>query len=131
MWIVARLPVYIGKCYIGAASNELLCKHADLIIPLPAGNGTEDEEECAEKLKTNIQEAHDAARKVMKLNVGKMKRAYDVKLWTRQYDPGDAVYMLDSATAKGKFRKLVSTMERSWGGGTNDNALPVPCKDDG
>ena len=35
-----------------------------------------------------------------------MKRAYDVKLWTRQYDPGYAVYILDSATAKGKCRKL-------------------------
>ena len=39
---------------------------ADLIFPLPTGNGIEDEDKYAEKLKTSIQEAHEVARKVLK-----------------------------------------------------------------
>lgn len=79
---------------------------ADLIFPLPRPTDTEEEGEYVEKLQTSMQEAHQVARKVLKQNVERMKRLYDVKLWTRVYKPGDAVYILNSATVKNKCRKL-------------------------
>ena len=36
----------------------------------------------------------------------RMKRDYDVKVRVRELKPGDLVYQLDTATIKGKSRKL-------------------------
>ena len=35
-----------------------------------------------------------------------MKRDYDLKVYTRVYDKGDLVYILDTATIKGQTKKL-------------------------
>jgi hypothetical protein len=38
--------------------------------------------------------------------ISKMKRDYDVKILEKQYKKGDLVYVLDTASIKGKCRKL-------------------------
>ena len=35
-----------------------------------------------------------------------MKRDYDLKVFTRVYDKGDLVYILDTAAVKGQAKKL-------------------------
>jgi hypothetical protein len=42
----------------------------------------------------------------LKLVQKRMKRDYDVKVRVRDLKPGDLVYQLDTATIKGKSRKL-------------------------
>jgi len=37
-----------------------------------------------------------------------MKKSYDLKILFRPYDKGDVVYILDTATTKGKSKKLLS-----------------------
>ena len=41
-----------------------------------------------------------------------MKRDYDMKVYARAYEEGDIVDILDTATVKGKYRKL----SHSWKG---------------
>lgn len=45
-------------------------------------------------------------RESIKLAPKRMKRDYDVKVRVRELKPGDLVYQLDTATIKGKSRKL-------------------------
>ena len=42
-----------------------------------------------------------------------MKRNYDLRLLERNYEVGDAVYMLDTATLKGKCKKLCPPLEET------------------
>lgn len=53
-----------------------------------------------------IEGAHRVARENLKLAQRRMKRDYDVKVRFREFKPGDLVYQLDTATIKGKSRKL-------------------------
>ncbi len=59
-------------------------------------------------LMKNIQAAHNAARKKLQTSLRRMKRDYDVRVLQRSYAVGDVVYVLDTATLKGKCRKLCS-----------------------
>ena len=59
-------------------------------------------------LESNIKEAHRVARENLGESVEKMKRDYDLRLFSRQYKVGDIVYMLNSASVKGKCKKLGS-----------------------
>jgi len=38
----------------------------------------------------------------------RMKKSYDLKILFRPFDKGDVVYILDTATMKGKSKKLLS-----------------------
>jgi ketosteroid isomerase-like protein len=50
--------------------------------------------------------AHEVARNMLNSTQKKMKRDYDVKILEKQYEKGDLVYVLDTASIKGKCRKL-------------------------
>ena len=55
-------------------------------------------------------QAHEIAKENLK--VSRNKQDYDFKIVSHQYSPGDLVCQLDTATVKGKRRKLTS----SWKG---------------
>ena len=55
-----------------------------------------------------VQRAHETARNNLKTSLKRMKRNYDLRVLARVYKEGDAVYVLDTATIKGKCRKLSS-----------------------
>jgi hypothetical protein len=57
-------------------------------------------------LKTAIEGFHRVARDTLKQSQKRMKRDYDVKVRARELKLGDLVYQLDTATVKGKTRKL-------------------------
>ena len=65
-----------------------------------------DPDEYVAELTTKIQEAHNAARVKLETSTRRMKRHYDLRILERPYKEGDAVYLLDTASAKGKSRKL-------------------------
>ena len=50
--------------------------------------------------------AHDCARNTLKTSLKRMKRNYDLRVLQRPYAEGDVIYLLDTATVKGKSRKL-------------------------
>ena len=54
----------------------------------------------------NIQAAHELAREELRSSQAIAKRDYDLKTFTRSYSVGDAVYILDTSTPKGKCSKL-------------------------
>jgi hypothetical protein len=57
-------------------------------------------------LENAIKNAHEVARKTLNSTQKKMKRDYDVKILEKQYKKGDLVHVLDTASIKGKCRKL-------------------------
>jgi hypothetical protein len=57
-------------------------------------------------LERATQMAHETASSRLKTSEERMKRDYDLKEFTRSYNLGDLVYVLDTATVKGKCRKL-------------------------
>lgn len=60
----------------------------------------------AQELTTKMQQAHKAARSIMKTASKRMKRNYDLRVLERNYGVGDVVYLLDTAALKGKCKKL-------------------------
>ena len=78
---------------------------AHLMFPHPATKTT-DVNEYVAKLTSSIQKAHDTARKTLKTSLHRMKRDYDLRVLERSYEEGDLVYLLDTASVKGKCRKL-------------------------
>jgi transposase InsO family protein len=56
----------------------------------------------------NMRKAHNVARETLKTSLKRMKRDYDLRVLLRPYSEGDVVYILDTAGAKGKSRKLTS-----------------------
>lgn len=59
-------------------------------------------------LMKNIRAAHNVARDTLKTSLRRMKRDYDIRLLQRTYAVGDVVYLLDTASIKGKCKKLSS-----------------------
>jgi transposase InsO family protein len=57
---------------------------------------------------STLGDAHQKARAMLKTTSRRMKRNYDLRILERPYKQGDLVYILDSATVKGKCRKLCS-----------------------
>jgi len=72
----------------------------------PGDTGLLKGERYARELGSAIEGAHRVARENLKLAQRRMKRDYDVKVRFREFKPGDLVYQLDTATIKGKSRKL-------------------------
>ena len=72
----------------------------------PGKTGQADGDQYVGQLQTAIEGAHRVARENLKLAQKRMKRDYDVKVRFRELKPGDLVYQLDTATIKGKSRKL-------------------------
>ena len=59
-------------------------------------------------LMSNIQAAHNTARNQLNSSLKRMKRDYDLRILQRPYKEGDMIYLLDTATIKGKCKKLSS-----------------------
>jgi len=64
--------------------------------------------EFVKDLTEGLKKSHESARKKLKTTTRRMKRDYDLRILLRPYEQGDVVYLLDSAVAKGKSRKLCS-----------------------
>jgi len=79
---------------------------AELMFGGPGKTGQPDGDQYVGELQTAIEGAHRVARENLKLAQKRMKRDYDVKVRVRELKPGDLVYQLDTATIKGKSRKL-------------------------
>ena len=80
---------------------------ADLVFPLPASarQPSTPDDYCAEMAQA-IEKAHEAARTTLRSTQKRMKRDYDLKVRTREFNEGDWVYLLDTASIKGKCKKL-------------------------
>ena len=57
-------------------------------------------------LEKALQIAHETARGRLRTSEERMKRDHDLRVHSRAYEKGDLVYILDTATVKGKCRKL-------------------------
>lgn len=68
----------------------------------------ENYDEYVSGLVKTMQSAHDFARTTLKTSMKRMKRNYDLRVLQRAYAEGDVIYLLDTATVKGKSRKLTS-----------------------
>ena len=55
-----------------------------------------------------IENAHECARSTLKTSLKRMKRSYDLRVLLRPCAEGDSVYLLDTASVKGKSRKLLA-----------------------
>jgi hypothetical protein len=66
----------------------------------------ENEEQYVTNLRNNIQKIHEIARKTLRTAQETMKRDYDSKMREVEYQPGDFVYVLDTAHIKGRAKKL-------------------------
>ena len=91
-----------NKLMLGRETNQ----PADLIFPLPSAESSGSKDEYVADLTHTLLQAHDAARTKLRATQERMKRDYDVKVHCREFQEGDRVYILDTATKKGKARKL-------------------------
>lgn len=94
----------------GFSANKLMLGRevnmpAALVFPVARKEGVTPEG-YVEQLQQDIAEAHQMARNQLKTSIKRMKRNYDLRIMTRAYEEGDAVYVLDTATIKGKCKKL-------------------------
>ena len=80
---------------------------ADLVYPIPTPAPVSMEDYAA-NLSQSILQAHETARATLRSTQRHMKRDYDVKVHLREFKEGDRVYVLDTATPKGKSRKLLA-----------------------
>jgi hypothetical protein len=79
---------------------------AELMFGSPGNTGQPEGDQYVEELQTAIEGAHRVARETLKQSQKRMKRDYDVKVRVKELKLGDLVYQLDTATVKGKTRKL-------------------------
>ena len=91
-----------NRLMLGRETNQ----PADLVFPLPCTNGDQPGEEYVRGLEQSLKHAHEVARRTLKTTQERMKRDYDLRVHAHAYDVGDCVYVLDTATVKGKCRKL-------------------------
>ena len=87
-----------NKMMLGREINQ----PADLMFRTP------EKEEFVTELQEAMVSAHETARKTLQTAQMRMKRDYDVKVLQREFQVGDLVYVLDSATTKGVNKKLTA-----------------------
>ena len=69
--------------------------------------------------------AHETARKKLRATQKRMKRDYDVKVYRREFQEGDRVYLLNTAVVKGiQGQEAESTPEGACG--NREEILPLP-----
>jgi hypothetical protein len=81
----------------------------DLVFPIRTEQHHDDEDQYVADLMNSITIAHETARDTLKTTQSILKRDYDLKVLEHPYKVGDVVYVLDTATVKGKCRKLSPT----------------------
>ena len=80
---------------------------ADIMFPSPNSGPDEGTDKYVKDLVQNMKEAHETARRTLKTSQKRMKTKYDLRVLQRSYQEGDVVYLLDTASVKGKCRKLL------------------------
>ena len=78
---------------------------ADLMFP-PKQKDLKGTEQYVNDLAAQIRKAHKVGRNSLKTSQRAMKRNNDLPVLQRTYGEGDLIYMLDTATTKGRFKKL-------------------------
>ena len=68
----------------------------------------EDYGEYVSGLMKTMENAHEWARSTLNTSLKRMKRNYDLRVLLRPSAEGDSVYLLDTASVKGKSRKLLA-----------------------
>jgi hypothetical protein len=79
---------------------------AELMFGSPGNTGQPKGDQYVGKLQTAIGGAHRVAREILKQSQRRMQRDYEVKVRVRELKLENLVYQLDTATVKGKTRKL-------------------------
>ena len=79
---------------------------AHVMFPDVAVKHSENVNEFVSNMVTNMEKAHSTARASLKTSTRRMKRNYDLRILKRTYEKGDVVYILDTASLKGKCKKL-------------------------
>ena len=64
--------------------------------------------EYVSSLMKTMENAHECARSTLKTSLKRIKRSYGLRVLLRSYAEGDSVYLLDTASVKGKSRKLLA-----------------------
>ena len=80
---------------------------ADIVFPSPNITSNENVDSYVQDLVSNMKNAHETARKTLKTSQKILKARYDLRVLQRPYQEGDIVYLLDTASVKGKCRKLL------------------------
>ena len=83
-----------------------ICLPTDLVLRPPKEDNIEDEHEYVIMLKEAIRKTHEFARKKLQTNQEYMKKDYDLNVRKTEYKPRYFVYILDTATRKGRNKKL-------------------------
>ena len=78
---------------------------AHLMFPL-AGEKSQNPGNCVGKLTANLLKAHEVARSNLKTTTKRMKRDYDLRILERNYEVGDVVHILNTASVKGQCKKF-------------------------
>lgn len=79
---------------------------ADLMFSSAQDKQQVDPESYVSQLGDTLRKTHEIARDTLKTSQRRMKRNYDLRVLERAYQEGDVVYVLDTASIKGKCRKL-------------------------
>jgi ketosteroid isomerase-like protein len=97
-----ELCVPVSTEVLGCETNQ----PADLMFDEGQEKTYSGSDEYVMGLENANRNAHEVARNMLNSTQKKMKRDYDVKILEKQYEKGDLVYVLDTASIKGKCRKL-------------------------
>ena len=81
---------------------------ADIVFPSPNLVPEDDTDAFVQKLVHNMKKAHETARNTLRTSQKVLKAKYDLRVLQRCYQEGDVVYLLDTASVKGKCKKLSS-----------------------
>ena len=79
---------------------------ADLVFPFPQQPNTNTLPEYVSELEQTLKQTHKMAREVLITTQKIMKKNYDLRALAKKYKLGDPIYLLDTATIKGKCKKL-------------------------
>lgn len=95
----------------GFTTNKLMLGRevktpADPLYPAPKQKDTVDFEVYVVDLEQALQSAHETATGRLRTSEERMMRDYDLKVFSRAYEEENLVYILDTATVKGKCHKL-------------------------
>jgi len=69
-------------------------------------NQIKEPSDYVKSLKNTLEDVHQIVRENFQSAQFRQKRDYDVKLFRKQYNAGDAVYRVDSTTRIGQSKKL-------------------------
>ncbi|XP_071123484.1 uncharacterized protein [Mytilus edulis] len=94
----------LNKLMLGRETNQ----PADLMFGSQSERKYEGADSYIIDLEKAIKSAHTIARDKLKTSQERMKRDYDLRVLEKSYQPGDLVYVLDTAQIKGKCNKLGS-----------------------